>query len=213
MEQQLPLTYIFLTHPEIEISKKDIFKRVHTNINISPLSSRTINQAINLSKIVFPRENYDVIRMHFEESCHPGTHALELANHHISYPRYWIAQNQHHFLGFSGIYLKSDEPDAVWGGYTAVDASLSKFSARVTYLLLVKTMIEVRKTGRKYFRLFSGLIPEEARMNLIYDNYGFKIFRTEIDEFGDTIIYKEAVIDQIYETVRSKKIKNNNRTS
>jgi hypothetical protein len=51
-------------------------------------------------------------------------------------------------------------------------------------------------------------MPEEARMRRIHENFGFKIFKTGAGPCGDTILYRQAEIEQAYQALHSKKAKN-----
>lgn len=178
-------------------------------IKIDPMSEEALEDAMALCKASFKRTNYDLIRMELEESFRPGLHAAELAKRGVARPRYWVAYGGDRFLGFFGFYFNPDEPDAVWASYWATDRSAGMSAMRAAFLLLKKLIYEAYNTGRRCVRLSTALIPEEAKVKQIHRNWGFKTFKTYVDEFGDTIVCQETDLAMFgYESMRSKEVKN-----
>jgi cation diffusion facilitator family transporter len=192
-----------------EYDESAIFHRVSKNIDIIPISDKAIEKVMILCKKIFIRDDLELIKMVLEESCNIGTHSAKLKDLCIYLPRFWVAVREGNFLGFSGIYFDPNDLDSVWVGWTAVDPSAGMPAMRAVSLLLRKIASECRKTGRKYIKLLTGMTPGEARAKQLYKNYGFKIFKTEIDEFKDKVLYLEAETESVYKALHSVKIKNN----
>lgn len=87
----------------------------------------------------------------------------------------------------------------MWAGWAAVERSLGMLSAKAANGLIAKVVYEGRKTGRKYFRLFTCDLPEEIMANKIYDKFDFKVYKTGIDWDGVEILYKQAKIEFVYD--------------
>lgn len=182
------------------------FRKIAKDIDIVPVTETMIDAAMTLCKETFPNEQ-DLVRMLLEESCKPGIHTAQLESCLIIRPRFWIAMRNGCLLGFSGMYFNPNDTDAVWGGWTAVDVSAGMASTRAVTLLLLKVLFESHKTGRKYIRLITDLIPQQARMKQIHENYGFTIFKTETDAHGCVSLYREAEIESLYKILNSRKMK------
>lgn len=179
---------VFVRPVEEYDERLGVSQRLPATIDIIAMSNKTINNAIGLCEKVFPKKKIDFVSKQMKESFSLGTYTAELVRQHIIRPRYWVALQGSQFLGFLGMYFNSDEPDAVWGSYWAVDQSAGISAMRASRLLFRKFVFESRKTGRKYLRVNISLGQDESRVKQLYKNYGFREFKTYIDEFGETVI-------------------------
>lgn len=142
----------------------------------------------------------EVPQLELEESVTPGRHALRLAEHGMSDPAYWVALYHGRVVGLTGYYYKpEDRHEAVWGGWTVCDPKIKASASRAKMMMLQKTVIEARATGRKYLRLYTTTVPAEAQANHLYDRIGMKVYRSEpMPDGKNLVLYRQGELAALY---------------
>lgn len=171
-------------------------------IQMLPISTTTLDQAVNLICQTFALTENEAPDLELAESVAPGRYTARLAELGISDPRYWVAYQHGKVVGVTGIYYKhEDRHEAVWGGWTVYEAKSRTSVSRAKMLMLEKAIIEAHATGRKYFRLYTSTVPVEAQANHLYDKVGLKVYRTEpLGDGKDMILYRQADLESLYKT-------------
>lgn len=145
-------------------------------IIIEPLTEKTLLAAIQLGQQVFINDDPERITSALTKSLQPDQKEF-LKNHGYANIQYWIVRENDQLMGAVGYYLMSEDADeAAWLGWFYVDP---EFRGKRIGVQLLETVIDaVKKTGRRYLRLYSSSDdPLEKRAHSLYAQYGFKPFR------------------------------------
>ena len=165
-------------------------------IQIRPLTQSDLEEASAMADLVFGEQESSP-RNGYEASYNPD--ALSRLNsrneNKFRWFKYWVAVDDvtEKIIGTTGIYEEvSDSADACWLGWFCVDADYRRLG--IGKQLLVFSMNEAKKLGKKYLRLFTTTNPRSDGAQALYDAVGFRIMTekgTEPDgEFE--LFYREA---------------------
>ena len=107
--------------------------------------------------------------------------------------QYWVALNQHREIcGTTGLYSeKADLHEALWLSWFCVHPDMR--GQGIGKQLIEFSIEEARRRNAKYLRLYTSDDPNEAAAQFLYEQYGFKITRTE-KKLTHTIIYRERLL-------------------
>ncbi|WP_022662388.1 cation transporter [Paucidesulfovibrio longus] len=200
LENDIPDSEVqIISRIDKEFDETNIARKSLSKIRILPITEADLTDSMELARRYLPSDNPELILNVLKESCMLGTNSEELLKENIVNPRYWVALSDDKLIGFSGYYFYSHEPDSVWAGWATVDLRLGLLSARAANNLFTKVAYEARKTGRKYIRLCTSALPEEAMANKIHSKFGFEIYKTDIDWDGVELLYKQAETESVFE--------------
>ncbi len=166
----------------------------HESFVIEPLSFKTLLPALRLVDRVFERreqgrERADVFFTASLLAC--GKFFLRRKGYPIV--QYWVAKDKAtgQIYGTVGLYTRTDDPDAYWGGWMCVDPK--ERGKAIGHELAFRALSEARRKGdRKYVRLYTSTDPAEARAQEMYDRMGLMVYKEEVDPLtGYTRLYRQ----------------------
>jgi GNAT superfamily N-acetyltransferase len=169
----------------------------HDSFVIEPLSFRSLLPALRLVDRVFDRreqggEKADVF---FTASLFTGGR-FYLRRKGYPYVQYWVARDKAtgKVYGTVGLYTRTDDPDAYWGGWMCVEPK--ERGKAIGHELAFKALSEAKTRGdRKYARLYTSTDPVEARAQEMYDRIGLRVYKEEFDPLtGYTRLYRQILL-------------------
>jgi GNAT superfamily N-acetyltransferase len=167
----------------------------HDSFTIEPLTCRTLSSALALVRNHFPRsgQGRERAELFFRASLSaPGRIFLKC----LGYPvvRFWVARDiiSGKVLGTVGLFTRSDEPEAYWGGWLCVDPEYR--GRAIGNELIMKDFREaLQQGGRPYGRVLTSTDPQEARAQELYERAGLKVYREVPDrKSGHTLLYRQV---------------------
>jgi GNAT superfamily N-acetyltransferase len=170
-------------------------KTDHDSFVIEPLSWGTLRRSLKLVDYVFPvkeqgSERADVF---FTASLF-GLGRFYLRTKGYPHVQYWVAKDKKtgRVYGMVGLYTRTDDPEAYWGGWMCVDPR--ERGMAIGHELMMSAFGEAKRRGdRKYARLYTSTDPNEARANEMYDRIGLRVYKEEFDPVtGYTRLYRQV---------------------
>ncbi|MFB2937246.1 GNAT family N-acetyltransferase [Aerosakkonemataceae cyanobacterium BLCC-F154] len=154
-------------------------------MNIKPLSYETLPEAISLVDNIFPYQKdtmYENARIAFSASLdqdNPSSRSL-LEQMQITEANYWVAidENSGKVVGTTGLYTYAeDEAEAYWLGYTCVDPDCrgQGIGAKLVDFAIEKA----RSNDKKFLRLYTSNVPNQAVAQILYEKRGLLIIGEE----------------------------------
>lgn len=164
-------------------------------MQIVPLVTETLDQAVRLVTTVFPPEYEEESSTdELQASLDPATHREFLVRSGITTVRYWTAMRGKKLVGIIGLYTcEKDEQEADWLGWFCVAESSRKRGIGTKLLLFAIEL--AKRRGKLFLRLYTTDDADELDAHRLYERYGFKVFRkkpwTAFPELGLTEIFYE----------------------
>ncbi len=166
----------------------------HDSFVIEPLSFRTLLPALRLVDRVFERREQGQERadVFFTASLFAGGR-FYLRKKGYPSVQYWVAKDKAtgQIYGTVGLYTRTDDLDAYWGGWMCVDPK--ERGKAIGHELAFKALSEARTNGdRKCVRLYTSTDPAESRAQEMYDRMGLRVYKEEADPLtGYTRLYRQ----------------------
>jgi GNAT superfamily N-acetyltransferase len=169
----------------------------HDSFVIEPLSFKTLLPALRLVDRVFERHGQGKERADFFFTASLfGGGKFYLRRKGYPFVQYWVVRDKAtgKIYGTVGLYTRTDDPDAYWGGWMCVDPK--ERGKAVGHELALKALSEARRKGdRKYVRLYTSTDPAESRAQEMYDRMGLVVYREEADPLtGYTRLYRQMTL-------------------
>lgn len=172
---------------------------MNTHVEIVPLSSENLDEAIELAHSVF---EFDVKKGHAPEQGFRAsldeTLKLKLKEESPKLDeviKYFILKDtkNNKVIGTTGLYTLKGEPGAVWLGWFCIDPDYR--GKGLGEYLLTWTMEKAKMEGYSILRLYTSTSPNEAAAQKLYDKLGFEITGRE-QEKGDEYVtlYREMIL-------------------
>ena len=164
-------------------------------IRIVELERHMIPEAKALVAKVFPEQDLTE-RLSFWAYKHQANFLMKMVLRlygAMSVYKYWVALDENdRILGTTGLYSENDDfHEAIWLSWFCVDPEMR---GQGIGKQLIEFSIEMaRSYDKKYLRLYTSDDPNEAAAQVLYEKYGFKVFRSKKMR-GYTLFYRERVL-------------------
>lgn len=151
-----------------------------------PLSLYYLQAAVAAAEQVFPdppynHNNADAPRRLFPASLHPSDHDYRglLEQLKIDDLRYWINVHDERVVAFTGLYryTGSEDDGEIWLGWFGVVPGMRNLS--IGSDLLRWTIQRARYQNAKVLKLYTSDVENEKAVQVLYDKFGFKTYKTE----------------------------------
>ena len=162
-----------------------------SELTIDCLNRENLEQAIHLAEEVFPNDRYclESPGVEYRATLDPEPYLKELAALDIDFQQHWIVQIDRRAVALTGLQHKiSDGPQIIWLGWFCV--SPSERRKQIGSGLLRWTIEIARTLGYREMRLWTTTISEESNAQVLYERFGFRIFREESEPDGTKRLYR-----------------------
>ncbi len=163
-------------------------------MEIKPLSSETLEEAVRLANTVFPHEAPDTApETAFRASLDTKRYKHFYDQNNIKSLEYWIGVKDQQVIGTVGLFtLEEDYLEAAWLGWFCVHPNYKGKGAGKK--LLEFAIQEAQRRGNTYLRLSTKTENKDAHR--LYAKRGF-IDMYQEDEGSDVTFYKELSLGKV----------------
>ncbi len=137
-------------------------------MNLIPVDKANCIQAIRIQNAVFPHENGAVnILASMDRDLFTERTGVVYPDHRI---RYWLAEEDHAYVGITGLYSYDSDPETVWLGWFGI---LPEYRSKgYGRQVLEKTMEKAQAEGFTCMRLYTDYRDNHNAVQL-YEQEGF----------------------------------------
>lgn len=169
-----------------------VLAQENKRLRFERLSATTLNAAIAVANKAFPHDRYNLEcpEIEYRAALEPKRYRTELRQLGLDAQQHWIVRSSDDIVGITGLQHKTGEhPSDRWLGWFCVEENARGYG--VGKYVLNWTMNVARNMGCRTLRLWTTDTPNEAHAQVLYDRFGFLVYRVEPYQDGYVRIYRE----------------------